>query len=641
MDRRHETTESMPDSAFDNAISSVSGLQAPLANDLAFLPSHSAISYNNPTGSQSWNPYLGSVSVDDIITTQNFDPSYSLAWSADSTHAFATGTTLGHFSWSPVGLQDYPQRTEAPEEREDHDRLDQLRDHADAIRGASGYIPRRTDDGQTPLYTYGHHQLLTGQQYMHQDPVPYTVSPDALTIQSPSEPSRTLLLLDKDGTQSGQQTQPSQQSQQQTSTAPSKNRGPKSKAGTKRAVGDDDAQQVVQSDKKRRGRGRGRKSRQVLNEPAADEWTPPTPPPSLQASGSSESSASMASSFSAGLYKRASVLSISGMDVPGTVPPFSFLPAVPPFPSSHETIQSFHLGQPSLVYENAHVDCPGGSTVSRRSSLASRQPQLAIETSSTDDAGHASIVFSPTQLTTPSLNPPDTLHTSSRTTVSSTSLPTPISSTHPPASGASSLISTVARNSIPRPRNNTRQSTRLPAAAPSHSRPFTPTTTTASTITKSRRYSSATPRGIGRAAVASPPRARARRVSTSTSDQKARNRAAANKCRLKTKAAMSQLEAEERAAAELNAGLAAQAARLADEAYELRSALLRHVGCDCKLIHQYLANRARVLAADVGRQAAGGEDERSEKMGRGGEWRRKEVFGSSEDEGFEDSESEG
>lgn len=89
-------------------------------------------------------------------------------------------------------------------------------------------------------------------------------------------------------------------------------------------------------------------------------------------------------------------------------------------------------------------------------------------------------------------------------------------------------------------------------------------------------------------------------------DQRARNRVAANKCRLKTKAAVTRLEEEERAASERHAELSRAVAGLKDEVYVLRNQLLMHTDCDCTMIHKYLANTARDLANGMGGGGGGG-----------------------------------
>jgi hypothetical protein len=79
-------------------------------------------------------------------------------------------------------------------------------------------------------------------------------------------------------------------------------------------------------------------------------------------------------------------------------------------------------------------------------------------------------------------------------------------------------------------------------------------------------------------------------------DQKSRNRVAATKCRLKTKAATTALEEEEKVESERNYVLSDMAARLREEYFILRNQLLMHTNCKCTLIHQYLEKQAKTLA---------------------------------------------
>lgn len=79
-------------------------------------------------------------------------------------------------------------------------------------------------------------------------------------------------------------------------------------------------------------------------------------------------------------------------------------------------------------------------------------------------------------------------------------------------------------------------------------------------------------------------------------DQKSRNRVAATKCRLKTKAATTALEEEEKVESERNYVLSDMVARLKEEYFMLRNQLLMHTNCKCTLIHQYLEKQARSLA---------------------------------------------
>ena len=93
---------------------------------------------------------------------------------------------------------------------------------------------------------------------------------------------------------------------------------------------------------------------------------------------------------------------------------------------------------------------------------------------------------------------------------------------------------------------------------------------------------------------------RVRRFSAAAS-QRERNRLAATKCRLKTKAAVQLLEAESFAASRQRASLLAEARSLWDEVLRLRSQLLYHHDCNCALINTYLQNAARAISETGGR----------------------------------------
>jgi len=136
--------------------------------------------------------------------------------------------------------------------------------------------------------------------------------------------------------------------------------------------------------------------------------------------------------------------------------------------------------------------------------------------------------------------------------------------------------------------------------------------------------------------------------------QKERNRAAATKCRNKSKAAASQLESEAREAEELNAELLARRAALREENLTLRNLLLAHVDCECELIHVWARNQAKRVADEAVRRAAaaerggladGWEDgmgarERATELAAGGSWDGGDEegvdFGSDDDAEYEE-----
>ncbi|KAK7732299.1 hypothetical protein SLS53_008590 [Cytospora paraplurivora] len=74
-----------------------------------------------------------------------------------------------------------------------------------------------------------------------------------------------------------------------------------------------------------------------------------------------------------------------------------------------------------------------------------------------------------------------------------------------------------------------------------------------------------------------------------------RNRAAANKCRRKSKAVVADLEATERELSDEHEQLSQTARGLREEVLALKNALLVHGHCDDEVIQQYLANSARLV----------------------------------------------
>lgn len=208
------------------------------------------------------------------------------------------------------------------------------------------------------------------------------------------------------------------------------------------------------------------------------------------------------------------------------------------------------------------------------------------------------------------------LSPSPKTTVSLTSTPT--LSTHPPGSTFSSVSTAVSVGKQPASRPNTRSSL-AKAPRPSSSKP-TSSATAGRRRAKNNADSSSSsaapapasdpahhhPAFFGR----KPGGAGGRRLSVPES--KARNRLAATKCRLKTKAMTERLEALEAAESEQNRSLAATAAALRDQVYELSNMLLQHVGCGCEMIQAYLVRRARALAEAASRE---GEEEEEDAAG--------------------------
>lgn len=81
--------------------------------------------------------------------------------------------------------------------------------------------------------------------------------------------------------------------------------------------------------------------------------------------------------------------------------------------------------------------------------------------------------------------------------------------------------------------------------------------------------------------------------SHSTASQRQRNRVAATKCRAKSKVAIAELEATERAMSSQNMELSSTVMHLREEVLALKNQLLLHGNCDCEHIQQYLTNAAR------------------------------------------------
>lgn len=82
-------------------------------------------------------------------------------------------------------------------------------------------------------------------------------------------------------------------------------------------------------------------------------------------------------------------------------------------------------------------------------------------------------------------------------------------------------------------------------------------------------------------------------------DPRERNRAAANRCRAKSKVAVAELEATERAMGAEHEELTRTARSLRDEVLLLKNELLMHGNCDDDVIQQYLANSARMVGRGV------------------------------------------
>jgi len=96
--------------------------------------------------------------------------------------------------------------------------------------------------------------------------------------------------------------------------------------------------------------------------------------------------------------------------------------------------------------------------------------------------------------------------------------------------------------------------------------------------------------------------------------QRERNRKAATKCRAKTKAAITQLEGEEREASDRRHTLSTEAAALRSEVLFLRDMVLEHHSCGCVDKQNYIRNAAELLGRSGGRNPIWGKD------GSGDDW---------------------
>lgn len=82
-------------------------------------------------------------------------------------------------------------------------------------------------------------------------------------------------------------------------------------------------------------------------------------------------------------------------------------------------------------------------------------------------------------------------------------------------------------------------------------------------------------------------------------DPRARNREAANRCRAKSKVAVAELEATERAMGAEHQSLTLTARSLRNEVLALKNQLLMHGNCGDDLIQQYLTNSARLVGSGM------------------------------------------
>jgi predicted RNA polymerase sigma factor len=83
---------------------------------------------------------------------------------------------------------------------------------------------------------------------------------------------------------------------------------------------------------------------------------------------------------------------------------------------------------------------------------------------------------------------------------------------------------------------------------------------------------------------------------------KERNRIAASKFRTKKREHTLRAQLEEQELERTNHDLSICVANLTREVQELKMKLLQHIGCDCSLIHEYLAAEAQRYVCGLGKK---------------------------------------
>lgn len=179
-----------------------------------------------------------------------------------------------------------------------------------------------------------------------------------------------------------------------------------------------------------------------------------------------------------------------------------------------------------------------------------------------------------------------------------TSPPVPI------APATSPVATTVADDSKKNNNNKTKgASSRGSSSSTSSNREQTTmTTTTTKTTPTTTTTTSTAPSGLtqpGSSSSSQPTRPLAQQPQPTQPDPRARNREAANRCRAKSKVAVAELEATERAMGAEHQALTLTARSLRDEVLDLKNQLLMHGNCGDELIQQYLTNSARLVGSGV------------------------------------------
>lgn len=174
-----------------------------------------------------------------------------------------------------------------------------------------------------------------------------------------------------------------------------------------------------------------------------------------------------------------------------------------------------------------------------------------------------------------------------------------------PIAPATSAVATTVDDS--RKNNNKKKGSSSSSSSTPNRQQTTPTATTTTTTTTTTITAPSGPTQLGSSSSSSQPTGPpAQQAQPAQPDPRARNREAANRCRAKSKVAVAELEATERAMGAEHQSLTLTARSLRNEVLALKNQLLMHGNCGDDLIQQYLTNSARLVGSGVlGPVAAG------------------------------------
>lgn len=173
-----------------------------------------------------------------------------------------------------------------------------------------------------------------------------------------------------------------------------------------------------------------------------------------------------------------------------------------------------------------------------------------------------------------------------------------------PIAPATSAMATTAAGDSGKKNNTTKSSSsRGSSSSSSSNREQTTTTTTTMTMTTPTTTTTSTapsgPTQPGSSSSSQPTGRPTQQPQPAQPDPRARNREAANRCRAKSKVAVAELEATERAMGAEHQALTLTARSLRDEVLALKNQLLMHGNCGDDLIQQYLTNSARLVGSGM------------------------------------------